>query len=106
MSISIYEDINGIITELEDLVKNPDLFLDKLFESFSEKLKKFILRTYMLSNYSEDKGAFFKQKIQDRIMDIFNLIADYDLKKDYQDGELLIQKYNLSLQIESISKTI
>jgi hypothetical protein len=106
MSISIYENINGIIGELEDLVKNPDLFIDKQFESFSDKLRNLILRTYILSNFNEDKGFFFKQKIQDKVMELFNLIADYDPKKDYQDGELLIQKYNLSPQIESISKTL
>jgi len=104
MSIDVRETINGIINELDDFVKNPNLFIDKQFVSFSDKLKSSILRMYILSNFNENEGIFLKQRIQDKVTELFSLIEDYDFKKDYQDGELLIQKYYLTSQIDNLSK--
>lgn len=104
MTIDVCENINAIINELEDFVKNPDLFIDNEFLSIFDKLKSFILRMYILSNFKEGKGEYLRQKIQNNITELFSLVEDYDFKKDYQKEELLIQRHNLSPHIENLSK--
>ena len=104
MSVDVRENINGIIYELGEFVKNPNVFIDKQFETFFDNLKSSILRMYILSNFNEDQVASLKQRVQNKITELFCSIEDFDFKRDYQKGELLIQKFNLTSRMDVLSK--